>query len=440
MTGVKDTMRKSIAILLLVLLTACVPQPEQEKVTLTINYPLNDLFYEKYGIAFERQFPHIRFEVVSPSEDTEQHPETDILFIPNLEQYHTFIEQGWLRNLNERIANEDQFRDVIPFAIEGLRYSPDGGIYGLAPRFYNRALYYNRDLFTQYNVEPPTDYMSWEQVLHTANQFSTQEQELYGLVSPYFRDIGFLLAADIGETNGLTYIDPNTKQVSMHTEEWLEIWRDVATSIQNNGVYYHPNQSFEELDNQKSLFLTGKAAMEISSYDLAYVLQDHNAKQADTPLNWGVVTLPSDPETLATDQYRIQDIFAIHHESAHPEEAWTFLEFIHSREEAVQQSRNPRFTSDGLSIHADANVPVDGNSLEPFFLLAYQQPNRAFDYTPYPVWDAFVQAGAAEFEFVLQGEKSVEQALEDLLFLGGQAVEEARSIHGSNKDTVSIKN
>ncbi len=421
-------MRKIVTLLLLVLLTvSCTPQPEQEQVTLTINYPLPKLFYDKYGIAFENQYPHIQLEVVPPSTEstTSQRPETDIVFIPSLEQYHTFIDLGLLHNLTERITNEEQLQDIVPVVLEGLRNSSDGSIYGLVPRFYNRTLYYNRDLFAQYNIDPPVDYMSWDQVLHTASQFSMQEQEVYGLVSPYYRNIGFLLAADIGETNGLSYINPDTMQVNIHTSDWLQIWETVVTAIQNKSVYYYPDESMEELQFQESLLVEEKAAMEISSYDLAYVLQDYNENHEDTPINWGVVTLPSHPELLATDQYKIQDIFSIHHETAHLEEAWTFLQFIHSREQAVKNARNPHFTSDGLSIHADTNLPVDENSLEPFYLLSYLPPNRAFHYTPYSAWEAFVQVGSEQFVSVLQGEQTVEEALENVQFIGQLAIEEA---------------
>ena len=45
--------------------------------------------------------------------------------------------------------------------MELLRKPVGGGLFALAPRFDNLALYYNIDLFNEHGVDPPRDGMNW---------------------------------------------------------------------------------------------------------------------------------------------------------------------------------------------------------------------------------------------------------------------------------------
>jgi len=75
-----------------------------------------------------------------------------------------------------------------------------GKLYGLAPTFNSKALFYNVDLFGEYGIDPPTDSMSWEEVLNLARRFPKDgdpETKAYGLTvdlqmtaSDFIRDVG----------------------------------------------------------------------------------------------------------------------------------------------------------------------------------------------------------------------------------------------------------
>jgi multiple sugar transport system substrate-binding protein len=75
------------------------------------------------------------------------------------EQMSLLLEKNLLAPLDSKIA-EDKFdtTDYVPVVYEGIKdLSPDGKIYALAPQFNSSALVYNKKMFADAGIEPPTD-------------------------------------------------------------------------------------------------------------------------------------------------------------------------------------------------------------------------------------------------------------------------------------------
>src|SRR5690606_7027593 len=72
---------------------------------------------------------------------------------------------------------QDKFdlSDYVPTVIEGIKAAGDNSIYALTPTFTSSALYYNKKIFADRGVEPPTDKMSWNDVFAKARQLADGE-------------------------------------------------------------------------------------------------------------------------------------------------------------------------------------------------------------------------------------------------------------------------
>src|SRR5690606_28174800 len=94
----------------------------------------------------------------------------DIIHTRRPNTFEQLVEHGYLQDLTSLIKR-DKF-DIDNFdkgIIDLLRSKGNGKLYGLAPTFSGRALFYNKSIFAEYNVPYPTDRMSWEEVLQLAS-------------------------------------------------------------------------------------------------------------------------------------------------------------------------------------------------------------------------------------------------------------------------------
>src|SRR5690606_22109022 len=138
----------------------------------------------QYGMLFYALHPNIEVEVVStqnlrpgPEDDYQEmltkfieDEQPDILMIDS-SQYEEFARDGKIASLEPYIT-KDKFdlEGLVPGMIDFMKEKGGGEVYGLSPQFYSQAVYYNKDMFDQYNIEYPTDKMSWEGLLQLAQR------------------------------------------------------------------------------------------------------------------------------------------------------------------------------------------------------------------------------------------------------------------------------
>ncbi len=172
------------------------PLGKEETAKIKVLFYNDQAFNMLYGSAFSVKHPNIEVEVVSmmplmmsgnPSKEAfdqlikEQKP--DVLFL-NAEQYQRLSGDGRLLQLDPIVKQTGfDIENLHPTVVELLKSKGNGSLYGLAPSFGGRALFYNKDLFDRYGVAYPTDQMTWDEVLQLAKRFPTDQQgdqRIYG--------------------------------------------------------------------------------------------------------------------------------------------------------------------------------------------------------------------------------------------------------------------
>src|SRR5690606_744743 len=143
-------------------------------------------FFQFYGDFLRTEFPGINITII-PSRgknkdelrDVIDNQKPDIMVLDDVKLYQELIEENVLTTLY--IENDDDFYfdEINPMIIDALMELGNGTLYGLAPFYNTRALFYNKELFDAIKLPYPTDQMTWEEVFQIAKMFSVEKQ-VYG--------------------------------------------------------------------------------------------------------------------------------------------------------------------------------------------------------------------------------------------------------------------
>lgn len=422
-------LKKAVILMLCILLTGCTlggSTKEKQTKHLRVMYYSENFFYRDYGDMFQTKYP-TEIEVIE-TQDLNlgsgkdalklaiDETKPDILLL-NPEQYEQYGVDGLLMDL-EPLIRKDQYDigDINPSIIELLKEKGNGKLYGLSPRFYANALYYNLDLFKKNGVEPPYDNMTWEEILNLAQQFpvdSSKEERIYGFGTP-LAETTVGIANRIAYTQGLNSVNTKTMKVNLTTESWKAVW-DLALKSSNSGATYLPEQSYavRSLEDYYSSmpFLMGKVAMTVDDSSLLQNLKDAKKSVKDfKDFQLGVVTGPVDP--LNRDSSRdteISEIFAIHSATPNVEAAWDFIKFINGKDYAKIKFR----VLDGnLPSRMESIQGYGENEIEAFYSLRpiterHDSENRI----PANFYDQFNELEELEIQKVKKKEISLDEAL-----------------------------
>ncbi|MFB9280190.1 ABC transporter substrate-binding protein [Cohnella cellulosilytica] len=243
------------------LLAGCSAGPQtatQEKTTLKVMYYSEDGFYYQYGMLFSALYPDIELEVVSTNglkrEEGESINEATTRFIRERQpdvlmlsagQYKQLAGEGRLLDLETRAA-KDKFdlSGIVPGILAYIKELSDGRLYGMAPSFYSRAVYYNKDLFEEYGVPLPEDRMSWESLLQLASRFPTDgqpDERVYGLKPDYAGDLNDL-ARQIGGSLGLSYFNVSGMRMTANSASWVKAAEMADKALKDGYLYTNGNQ------------------------------------------------------------------------------------------------------------------------------------------------------------------------------------------------------
>ncbi len=162
--------------------------------------------------------------------------QTDILFLT--EPTSPLIEEGLLLPLDPFIKKyEYDLEGMESFIVKNLRQIGNEAIYFLPTDFNTYALFYNKDLFDQYGLQYPSDYMTWEEVFNLARQFnreSTQEK-VYGFI--FGDDSDLLKSMEIyAAPMDISMYSGDMKSMTVNTPAWQEVWRVFADIIRDEVI------------------------------------------------------------------------------------------------------------------------------------------------------------------------------------------------------------
>lgn len=404
----------SLFLSLSIIISGCNQPANKDPIILTISYPSYDLFYKKIGYSFEQKYPHIKIEVIEQKSDqpTTTTLTSDIIFMDNIQEYNERIEQNQLSPLTTLIQKDEKTLKSLSKVVTTALTLNSGEIYGLAPSFNSSGLYYNIDLFRQYNVPLPRNQMTWSELYELANQFPNEHADgsrLYGFTSNYYKEVPINLILRMGETEGLSYIEPQTNNISINTSAWLEIGKTVLNAIDKKSIF---NASEEALgaDSEEPI-LTGQSAMQISSHSTAINFDRYNAQHSAEPApQLGVVTVPINPLTPEySDSYQFHEIYGINTLTQNKEAAWTFIKFMETDQEYYTYTLN-QIWQYGIPANDLYRKDVSQINLSPLYtLLPQRQSYNPYETVNHEIINAFKTEAQSVIEEYFSGLLTIEE-------------------------------
>ncbi|MEF2969140.1 extracellular solute-binding protein [Paenibacillus sp. M1] len=419
------------SLLIVILLTGCQTHRPEGPLILKVAYPSAQQFYEKFGFAFESKYPNIDVQVIPgdpASEPADLTAEVDIIYLNGLEQYKTAIEQGALKPISPPFTGSSESgEDLSPVVTTLLgAASADGQYYALPPTFHSEALYYNKKLFDAYHIPYPQNGMTWGEAFALAERFPAENdrgERLYGLQMNDSRNAAMNLIIKAGETENLAYLNPKTMTVTINTERWKPIWAEAVQALRA-GAVYDPGEESGSMDLPG--FLTGHAAMTVSSHALAYYFETVSQFEGAAEIDWGMVTAPVDP--LNPDYmnfYDIFDLFGVSAKTEHGDEAMELVKFIAGDplNSPLLAKNQPNY---GLPAVTDYVQPVGDHDLSPLYSLKanpnHDDPGTKVDAA---ILGAFQDAAQGVLDKLLQDEITLDEALAEAELKGQEAVDAA---------------
>ncbi|MDQ6422388.1 extracellular solute-binding protein [Paenibacillus sp. LHD-117] len=422
-------------------------------VTLKVAYFNEQAFYQSYGNVFSAKYPNVTFEIiptmeVSQAEDPSQAmsdlidaEQPDVVLLTT-EQYETLAANGKLYDLDAMVQQTGfDIENIVEGVVQSLRDAGGGKLYGLSPSFNTKALYYNKDLFTKYGVPEPTDNMTWEEVLQLAARFPTDgddESRIYGFAPSMFDQNPFKLIQNIAAAKGLKYLNADATELTMSEPEWKEIFEAVVGGYEQKSVFM-PESSPQGFSMDGMLFQEGRAAMVVDNSMMmvmsgkgmaAGAVTMRAAKSSDgevkefeqpEPINMGVVTAPVDASAPdQTSEYELSQIFAVNAASSQADQAWAFIQYVHSDEAAKIRAK----TSVGLESRVGYETSANGDDLSPFYKLK-PMPKESTEWYPKGFRASFTTIAGEEIGAAASGSKTFDEAFDALVSRGKDALAEA---------------
>ncbi|MBH5316866.1 extracellular solute-binding protein [Paenibacillus sp. GSMTC-2017] len=340
-------------------------------------------FRQQYTDMFEMQNPNISFEIVGamsyddhrfqqpdnpdkPQEQpdpyekmkemmTGQNPVDVVVLDYNM--LRRFTQDNLLQPLDPMIK-QDKFdlSDYVPTVIDGIKSAGDNNIFALTPTFTSAALYYNKKIFADLGVEPPTDMMQWQDVFNKARQVASGEgaDRKFGFSFNRWNSDAFSDSQTYARSLQLKTFDEAGKKMLVNSDQWEQVWNTVRDLHKEEVV---PNQEFmtkmyEKMNSEGGndpfygdLFLKGQLAMVVNeSYyvnEIKRVNDNAGSIKNFEPIDWDVVTVPTDPANPgAASNIGLSQLMGINTKAQNAKDAWEFIKFSNSKEWAKLKSRS----------------------------------------------------------------------------------------------------
>ncbi|MDQ8739340.1 extracellular solute-binding protein [Paenibacillus sp. LHD-38] len=341
-------------------------------------------FRQQYTDMYEMSHPNIEFEIVGAiNYDEQRFEQTDPAKpVTQPDPYEKMkemlngqnpvdvvvLDYNMLRRMTQDnllqpldpLVQQDKFdlSDYVPTVIDGIKAAGEGNLYALTPTFSSSALYYNKKLFADAGVTPPTDKMQWADVLNLARQVAKGEGEerKFGFAFNRWPSDGFNDTQVYSQALQLKMWDDKGEKMLVNSVQWENVWNTVSSLYQEEII---PTQEYMNKIYEKQaadggnvndpfygdLFIKGKVAMTIGEYGYINELKkasDNASKIKDfEPVDWDVVTVPvhpNDPE-VGGNIY-LSQLMGINSKAQNDKDAWEFIKFSNSKEWAKLKSRS----------------------------------------------------------------------------------------------------
>ncbi|MBD2868090.1 ABC transporter substrate-binding protein [Paenibacillus arenilitoris] len=425
---------------------------QNEQSTLRVMFYDEGSFFEQYGMLFSALYPDVDIEVVSTqnmyTDEVTDYNEATMTFIeekkPDIvmlsqEQYKTMAADGKLYELDSVMEKEKYDTEgLIPGLLDYMRELGGGKVYGLAPSFYSQVLFYNKALFDKYQIDYPTDKMSWNEVISLARRFPTEgepNERVYGLKMGYNEEL-FDMAGMLASADGVNYVNASQKLMTIDSDAWKNAFQTALDAIESNVLYFESMSHGAMAEGQATTyedyllrdpFVSGRLAMAIG--DSNYVNQIEQAAGNDrvkdkVVQDWDLVTAPvgmQNPDQ--SNMMQFHNLLAISADSPNKEAAWQFLQYVTGDEYARVKSKSNNYN--GLPVRTQYIKDEEGRNYAAFYALKPStfDSYKDFDKLPENFWMEFRTAASGELQKVKDGNLSLDEALQLLQVKGQQLLD-----------------
>jgi multiple sugar transport system substrate-binding protein len=306
------------------------PTPEPVQIAFAFSADLAET-YDELIEAFNEEHPHITVErKTARSPDTWSYlfreKQVDaFVFSTEDDLFYDVHKEGGILSLTPLIQEGDalDLNDFYPALLEP--FSIDGSVWAIPAGVNFGVMYYNVDLFDQYNAAYPQAEWTWDDLLQAALAVRDVDENVYGFVTFPFFSIPFIY-----QHGGRILDDPRTPTrttfddlLTIEAIEWY------ASLIHDYDVMPSPQEArklFGNDGNAAYIFWRGKAGMYMGFFS------DRGGESwgpgARWPMRWGMVPLPTDAQA-ATLGFVLG--YAISADTEYPEACWEWLMFLNEQ-------------------------------------------------------------------------------------------------------------
>ena len=298
---------------------------KDDKVTIKValwDYSNTD-YYKTMFNAFMEKYPNITVEPVEFAADEYDNTVTtqlggkqdfDVVFTKGTPALSALIGQGHVLALDDYIAKDTNFKKEVYSGLTD-QLQMDGKTYALPFRKDNNMIFYNKDLFDKAGVPYPEDGMSMAEYHELAAKMTsgTGNDKVYGA------HIHTWPSNVYGYARRVEVFD----QLDTSTYMNLKPYYDEILAMQDEGLVQDYGMLKSSNIHYSGVFYNQQVAMlQIGSWFINMCME--NVKD----FNWGVCSLPNNEgvgNEVAIGGVTPVSIGAY---AKHPEEAWTFINYV----------------------------------------------------------------------------------------------------------------
>ncbi len=311
-----------------------------------------------------------------------------------------YMSNDMLLDLTDKIADSDKIKlENYPEDIWGL-YTWEDKQYAIPKDIDTIALWYNKKMFDEANLEYPTADWTWDDLEEAAKILTKEDGSQYGFAlrsdnnqAGYYNmiyDNNGSIISDDKKTSG--WDDPNTIEAMQQLERMIQ-----------EGVM--PSLEVMSENQEDVLFSSGKVAMvpQGSWMLAAYKDNEYTAENCD------IVELPKNAKTGRRASLYNGLGWAASANGEHTEEAWKLLEYLGSKEAQEKQAELGvtmsayKGTSEAWAKSADFNLDAYLNMMDDMVIRPYSKSTV--------LWE---NEASEILKSVYAGEKSMEDACKEI--------------------------
>lgn len=369
---------------------------------------------------FEAEYPNIKIDYSSSDSSsywTKLSAEAATNTMPDVFEMSTGFLDEWasedlLLNIQSYVDRDVKEEDYFTSVFSSVRY-PDkenGDMYAFPYAWVTTVLYYNKDMLDEANLSYPSKEWTWDDFLHVAQTLTkdtngdgiTDQWGTY-LFGRYAQIEGWLYQNDgrlLNEDKTVFEINENGRQTLQFLTD-LTIEHKVAPSPKSiEGIHF------------RDLFAQGSLAMFVDGSFMIEEIRD----AVDDQFEWGISTIPRGPNYKEEVTYGWPDNLSISKNTAHPEEAWTFIKYLTGENRTAENFLGGKVPILRTTAESDEWLEVGLQPANKSLILEQGDHLGRTSFTP--SWSEWRGYGAAagsglngELDQVFDGEKTLDEAI-----------------------------